>query len=609
MSGTGRERDDANSASVSHTSESAVLTSDAGSATEQHARELTWTQRLDALLVAALGRAGWAVAVVGALLTVVATMLPWTYTAEYPEDLTVYFYPAGPQLYVLVFAVTGLVLLATERIPPLTTLVRRLLPHGVGGTVRALSLGCFVLALAVVVFITGTLGGLVNVDPGGYLAVLGGLIFSAGARTLTSDTVTAIRGRLPDAVEIAVVAVAMLVLLFLIVAGLDIDEQQSFAAYVIFVGFLGLAATRAGAVSWVSGVAGRHYGVTVTAAFLVAFLFPFTQGESNRYLNVMANVLIFAVVAMGLNIVIGLAGLLDLGYIAFLGVGAYVGALLSGSQFSTIDVVPPFPVVLLAGAFAAALFGVVIGVPSIRTRGDYLAIVTLGFGEIFRLTMNNLNGSSGPDVTNGPNGIPDIPHLEFFGWNFGENLNLFGFELGYFANYYFIELVLLAFVVLVFVRSNNSRVGRAWVAIREDETAAAAMGVNTFRLKVSAFVLGASLAGMAGVLKAHLSTSVEPTQFQFLESAFLVAAIVLGGMGTVTGVLLGAVVLRLLPEKLRFLDDKRLLIFGLALIVIMRFRPEGIIPSRRRAAEFHEDEIDEALAHGLSAPGPAGGKA
>lgn len=562
------------------------------------ATELTRAQRLDTQLASRLGGSGWLIAAVGAAICIVGTMLPWTYTAAYPENLTVYFYPAGPQLYVLLLAVVGLVLLVAERVAPLRGLVTRLMPHGVGGTVQAAAVGCLVLALAVVLFITGTLGGLVNVDPGGFVTLAGGAVFFVGSRALPASSPRTMHGRLPDLVEIAIVAAAMLLLLFLVVAGLDLDEQQSFGAYVIFIGLVAWTATRAGLVSWVSEVAGRHYGVTVAAAFIVAFLFPFTQGGNNRYLNVMANVLIFAVVAMGLNIVIGLAGLLDLGYIAFLGVGAYVGALFSGSQFSTIDWVPPFPVVLLAGAFAAALFGVVIGVPSIRTRGDYLAIVTLGFGEIFRITMNNLNGSSGPDITNGPNGIPDIPHLQFFGWDFGADLNLFGFEMGYFANYYFIELALLAFVVLVFVRSNNSRVGRAWVAIREDETAAAAMGVNTFRLKVSAFVLGASLAGMAGVLKAHLSTSVEPTQFQFLESAFLVAAIVLGGMGTVTGVLLGATILRLLPEKLRFLDNSRLLVFGLALVVIMRFRPEGIIPSRRRAAEFHEEEITDALAHG-----------
>jgi branched-chain amino acid transport system permease protein len=557
----------------------------------------TLLQRADASLQARLGQRAALVASVGAVLVIVSAMLPWTYTDEYPEDLTVFFYPAGPQIYVLVMAGVALVLLAGTWVRPLRSLVRKVLPHGIGGTVRALGTGCAAVGLLVVLMIAAKLGGLANVDPGAYLAAMGGVVMAVGAHGLPRDDRIVNRKRLPDAVEIALISLAMLVLLLLVVLGLAIDEQESFAAYSVFVGFLAFAASRAGILAWISQMTARHYGVTVTAAFAVAIIFPFTQAGNNRYLNVFANVLIFAVVAMGLNIVIGLAGLLDLGYIAFLGVGAYTGALLSGSQFSTIDWTPPFAVTFLLGALLAGLTGVLIGVPSIRTRGDYLAIVTLGFGEIFRITMNNLGGTgSGPDITNGPNGIPDIPPLEFFGWNLGEDLNLFGVELGYFANYYFLELALLAFVILVFVRSNNSRVGRAWVAIREDETAAAAMGVNTFRLKISAFVLGAALAGMAGTIKAHLSTSVEPTQFQFIGSAFLVAAIVLGGMGTVVGVLLGATVLGLLPEKLRFLDEYRLLIFGLILILVMRFRPEGLVPSARRKSEFHEEEIEEELA-------------
>jgi len=570
--------------------------------------EMTRVERLDDMIAARVGGRGWLVAVLGAALVAISALLPWTYTDAYPENLTVYFYPAGPQLYVLALSVVALVLLVGERVDVLGRLVRLAVPHGTGGTVRALALGSFLISVGVVLRMIVLLGGSVNVDPGGYLAVVGALLLMIGSRVLPSDDPLPLRAKLPAAVEIAIVGVSMLVMLVLVVRGLALDEQESFSAFAVFAGFLVFAAARAGLIGWVSQLSSRHYGVTVAAAFVVAALFPFTQGGANRYLNVMANVLIFAIVAIGLNIVIGLAGLLDLGYIAFLGVGAYTGALLSGSQFSTVDWVPPFPVVLALGALAAALFGVIIGIPSIRTRGDYLAIVTLGFGEIFRITVNNLGGTgSGPDITNGPNGIPDIPALEFFGWNLGEDLNIFGFELGFFANYYFIELVLLAFVVLVFVRANNSRIGRAWVAIREDETAAAAMGINTFRLKVSAFVLGASLAGLAGVIKAHLSTSVEPTQFQFLESAFLVAAIVLGGMGTVTGVLLGATILRLLPEKLRFIDEYRLLIFGAALILVMRFRPEGLVPSARRAREFHEEEITERLAREQVAGSPVTG--
>ena len=171
---------------------------------------------------------------------------------------------------------------------------------------------------------------------------------------------------------------------------------------------------------------------------------------------------------------------------------------------------------------------------------------------------------------------------------------LLGIPLGRFSNYYFLLLVLIAFVILVFVRLNNSRIGRGWVAIREDEKAAEAMGVNVFGLKLFAFASGAFLAGVAGAVKAHQDISVTPDQFIFLESAFLLAAVVLGGMGTVLGVLVGATLLKLLPEKLRFVSDFRLMIFALLLIIMMRFRPEGMIPSQRRQLEFHEE--DEELA-------------
>jgi branched-chain amino acid transport system permease protein len=165
-----------------------------------------------------------------------------------------------------------------------------------------------------------------------------------------------------------------------------------------------------------------------------------------------------------------------------------------------------------------------------------------------------------------------------------------GIQLGRFANYYFLLLLLIAFVILVFARLNDSRLGRGWIAIREDERAAEAMGVNTFALKLLAFAVGASLAGIAGTIKAHVDTSVSPDQYIFLESAFLLAAVVLGGMGTVVGVLVGAVILKLLPEKLREVNDYRLLMFGLLLVLMMRFRPEGLIPNKRNQLQFHEDD-------------------
>jgi branched-chain amino acid transport system permease protein len=208
--------------------------------------------------------------------------------------------------------------------------------------------------------------------------------------------------------------------------------------------------------------------------------------------------------------------------------------------------------------------------------------------------MFNLDGNNGPDLTNGPNGIPAIPDLNFLGFDFGVEHTLAGIPLGRFSNYYFLLLLLLMFVILVFTRLNDSRIGRGWVAIREDERAAEAMGVNVFGLKLLAFAVGAFLAGLAGTIKAHQDTSVSPDQYVFLESAFLLAAVVLGGMGTVMGVLVGATILKLLPEKLREVNDYRLLMFGLLLVVMMRFRPEGLVPSKRRQLEFHEEDSELA---------------
>jgi branched-chain amino acid transport system permease protein len=255
---------------------------------------------------------------------------------------------------------------------------------------------------------------------------------------------------------------------------------------------------------------------------------------------------------------------------------------------------PPFIVVVLISGLVAATLGLVIGTPTLRVSGDYLAIVTLAFGEIFRISMNNLDGEDGPDLTHGSNGIPAIPDLNLFGYNFGIPHEILGITLGRFSNYYFLLLVLIAVIILVFTRLNNSRIGRGWVAIREDEKAAEAMGVNVFGLKLFAFAGGAFLAGVAGSVKAHQDISVTPDQYVFLESSFLLAAIVLGGMGTVMGVLIGATLLKLMPEKLRFVNEYRLLIFGLLLIIMMRFRPEGLIANQRRQLEFHEE--DEELA-------------
>ena len=348
---------------------------------------------------------------------------------------------------------------------------------------------------------------------------------------------------------------------------------------------------RTGVMAWMTGVSERHRKVLILAAFVVAFLFPFTQHGSDANMSIATQILIFAATAMGLNMVVGLAGLLDLGYVAFLGAGAFTAAILSRSAFSTVDFHPPFIVVVLISGCVSATLGLLIGSPTLRVSGDYLAIVTLAFGEIFRITMINLDGTGWAE--------PDQRLQRHSGHPGPVDSRLRLRQAARRPRHHprpLLQLLLPAAVparrwsILVFVRLNASRIGRGWVAIREDERAAEAMGVNVFGLKLFAFAGGAFLAGVAGSVKAHVDVSVTPDQYVFLTSAFLLAAIVLGGMGTVLGVLVGSTLLNLLPEKLRFVADYRLLLFGLLLIIMMRFRPEGLVANQRRQLEFHEED-------------------
>ncbi|WP_030816060.1 branched-chain amino acid ABC transporter permease, partial [Streptomyces sp. NRRL S-337] len=414
-------------------------------------------------------------------------------------------------------------------------------------------------------------------------------------RLTTLLTASPLRPRsrpLPPWAEILTIAAAFAAGLIAFTYGIDTDDGAPFVGYLLFIALAVPALHRAGLIARLTELTHRHRGVALTAAFLAAASFPLTQ-DTDQYTIIGANILIFATVALGLNVVVGLAGLLDLGYVAFLGVGAYAAALVSGSPESALGLHFPFWAALLTGAAASLVFGVLIGAPTLRLRGDYLAIVTLGFGEIFRIAMLNLNGTTGPDITNGAMGIPNIPNLEIFGFNFGEPHDILGIPVATYGNYYLLMILVTAFVVLVFRRAAASRIGRAWIAIREDETAAVAMGINSFRLRLLAFALGAALAGLAGTVHAHVVTTATPEQFQFAgpqppNSAFLLAAVILGGMGTLSGPLVGAALLFLIPAKLDFLQDYQLLLFGIALVLLMRFRPEGLIPDRRKQLEFHE---------------------
>ena len=314
------------------------------------------------------------------------------------------------------------------------------------------------------------------------------------------------------------------------------------------------------------------------------------------WVRVLDFALLYAMLALGLNIVVGYAGLLDLGYIAFYGVGAYLYALLASPQFG---IHWPFWATLPLGAALAALFGILLGTPTLRLRGDYLAIVTLGFGEIIRIFLNNLDAPV--NITNGPQGITAIDAVHIGGFSLGRRHELLGMSVPSTVLYYYLFLICMLVVVFISLRLENSRIGRAWVAIREDEVAAEAMGVPTRNIKLLAFAMGASFGGLAGGLFASFQGFVSPESFNLMESIMILCMIVLGGMGHIPGVILGAVLLTVLPEALRYVGDLqrqvlgrvvvdpadlRMLLFGLALVLMMQFRPAGLWPSRRRQREF-----------------------
>ncbi len=333
------------------------------------------------------------------------------------------------------------------------------------------------------------------------------------------------------------------------------------------------------------------------ALLVLLALAPFRLGDATAVVRVMDLIAIYSLLALGLNVVVGFAGLLDLGYVAFYAVGAYLYAFIASGQF---NLHAPFLVALVLGGGIAACFGVLLGIPVLRLRGDYLAIVTLGFGEMIRIFLNNLDV-----VTNGPKGISliDAP-------------DIFGYKLSTPTHIYYLLLVLLALSVLFLKRLEVSRVGRAWAAIREDEGAARAMGINTTNLKLMAFAIGATTAGLAGVVFAGLQGFVSPESFIFWESLMILSMVVLGGIGSIPGVIVGAAILIGFPEIFRQWADYRLLVFGLAMIAMMLLRPQGIWPSRIVSAELRgaRDEEDalpsveeQQVPTQAGAPGAGGG--
>ncbi len=375
---------------------------------------------------------------------------------------------------------------------------------------------------------------------------------------------------------------------------------------------------------------------------VAALVFPVIVAPfGNSWVRIVDQALLYVMLALGLNIVVGFAGLLDLGYIAFYALGAYMTALLASPQFAAVleSFINQYPVIgnaLVAmagpevvakgihlsvwaivplGAALAALFGALLGAPTLKLRGDYIAIVTLGFGEIIRIFMNNLNGPV--NITNGPQGINMIDPIRVFGVSLagepgsGAMVHLGPFSMPSVNAYYYLFLVLVLLTIFISLRLQHSRLGRAWVAIREDEIAARAMGINTRNLKLLAFAMGASFGGIAGAMFASFQGFVSPESFALTESIAVVAMVVLGGMGHIPGVVLGGLLLAALPELLRHVVEPvqlalfgavlletevlRQLLYGLALVVIMLYRPAGLWPSPRaedRPTASHDVALD-----------------
>jgi branched-chain amino acid transport system permease protein len=341
--------------------------------------------------------------------------------------------------------------------------------------------------------------------------------------------------------------------------------------------------------------------VFVLAAIGLLVLPMVLQGFGNAWVRIADMALLFVLLSLGLNIVVGYAGLLDLGYVAFFAIGAYMYGLLGSPHLTETfpAIAAMFPeglhtplwIVVPLAAAVAGIFGILLGAPTLRLRGDYLAIVTLGFGEIIRVFLNNLDHPV--NITNGPKGISQIDPVSFFGLNLGKKVSLLGFEFASVSLYYYLFLAMVVISVVISHRLELSRVGRAWMAIREDEIAAKAMGINTRNLKLMAFGMGATFGGVSGAMFGAFQGFISPESFSLMESVMIVAMVVLGGVGHLPGVILGAVLLSALPEVLRYvagplqaMTDGRLdasilrqLLIALAMITIMLLRPRGLWPS------------------------------
>lgn len=347
----------------------------------------------------------------------------------------------------------------------------------------------------------------------------------------------------------------------------------------------------------------NKYVVYALSALALCILPLLLQYAGNFWVRIADIALLYVLLALGLNIVVGYAGLLDLGFVAFFAIGAYMYGLMASPHLS--ETFPWFAqmfpnglhasiwLVVPLGALIAGVLGILLGAPTLKLRGDYLAIVTLGFGEIIRVFLNNLDHPV--NITNGPKGLGQIDSITIFGLNFGKRLDVFGFDISSVTFYYYLFLILVVISVVICHRLELSRIGRAWMAIREDEIAAKAMGINTRNMKLLAFGMGATFGGVSGAMFAAFQGFISPESFSLMESVMIVAMVVLGGIGHLPGVILGAVLLSALPEVLRWVSGVfdlqqltggridasilRQLLIALAMIIVMLWRPRGLWPT------------------------------
>lgn len=328
--------------------------------------------------------------------------------------------------------------------------------------------------------------------------------------------------------------------------------------------------------------ANKRFASVFIALLLTLYPFLFLENPYLIHLGALAG--IFVIMALGLNITLGFAGLLDVGFAVYFAAGAYTSAQLA-VHFGT-----SFWIGLPLGGIVAAFFGFVVAWPALRVRGHYLAMVTLGYGMIMNLLHRNLKF-----LTNGTDGIINIPAPAIGDFEFIQAITIGDFELPFQANFYYLTLILIAFTLFASIRLRDSKLGRSWEAIREDEIAATCFGLNLTYLKVIAFSTGAFFGGLGGAVFAHMIGFIHPDNFILLVSITILAMVIIGGMGNIFGVAVGAVLLIMIPERLREFEDLRMLLFGLALVLIMIYRPQGLFPNVRRRRELVSDKLDSLI--------------